>query len=73
MATIPATLPTTTIPTGEAWTLQLSALYRGSTERFNVTGHTLPSQLTPKTSTISATTITGTPARRAAGTPSRLL
>ena len=62
MPTTDATLPTTTITTGEAWTIQLTPLFNSGTVRFSVTGHTLPSDLAPKPSAWGCTSIAGTPA-----------
>ena len=62
MPTIDATLPETVITTGEEWTIRLSPLFRSGTTKFNVPGHTLPSDLAPKPSAWGCTSIAGTPA-----------
>lgn len=60
MATIPATLPTTTITTGGSDTITLSGVMTGSTTRFRIDG-TLPPRVTASPNGISATSIGGTP------------
>lgn len=62
MPTTDATLPTTTITTGEAWTIRLTPLFNSGTTKFTVSGHTLPADLAPKPNAWSCTSIAGTPA-----------
>ena len=62
MPTIDATLPETIVAAGEEWTIQLSPLFNSGTVKFNVAGHTLPTDLAPKPNAWSCTSIAGTPA-----------
>ena len=62
MPTIDATLPETIVAAGEEWTIQLSPLFRSGTNKFTVSGHTLPADLAPKPNAWACTSIAGTPA-----------
>src|SRR5699024_4462910 len=62
MPTIDATLPETSVTTGEERPIQLSRLFRSGTLKFNVTGHALPADLAPKPKEWNCTSIAGTPA-----------